>query len=208
MHSYYIRLNECRNYYRFVSLLLLGEYGKYKPTNMKFSKDLKATFLFSIILILLGLNSCEKSAISEIDIPETDTTKITFRGSSERNQLLKEFNLNYSKWKSQSISNYKIVEKVNCECYGDGVFPHELTVVNKAITGIKDENGMAKPINKTLLKTIEELFKFTETSLKGKFASVGVKYNSQYGYPESVYFDFVAGVIDEEKGYTVIKFSK
>ena len=152
---------------------------------MKFLTDLKAVLLFA------------------------DTTKLTFRGSSERTQLLEEYNLNYRKWKSLSISNYQIVEKINCgECVGYGGLPHQLTVVNNVTLSIKDEKGVAITKSNTLFRTIEGLFEFTETSLKNEFAGASIKYNAQYGYPESVYFDFRAEFIDDELGYAVIKFSK
>jgi len=176
---------------------------------MKFLKDLKAVLLFYVVIIILGLSSCDKSAISELDMPDTDPTTTTFRGSSERTQLFEVYNLNYSKWKSRSISNYKIVEKIKCgECFGYGGLPHQLTVVNNATRSIKDEKGVAIPKDNTLFRTIEGLFKFTETSLKKEFAGASIKYNAQYGYPELVYFDFNAEYIDEEMGYAVIKFSK
>ena len=175
---------------------------------MKFLKDLKAIFLFSAVIVLFGLNSCDKSAITELDMPEADTTKLTFRGSSERTQLLEEYNRNYNKWKSLSISTYKIVENLDCYCPRSLVTPHEITVVNNVITRIKDERGRSESIANTSFKTIEELFKFIETSLKGDFAGVQLKYNSLYGYPELVFFNFDALKMDEEVGYTISKFSK
>ncbi|MDB5012260.1 MAG: hypothetical protein JWQ25_462 [Daejeonella sp.] len=146
--------------------------------------------------------SCEKSSSLQTNTPGSDTLK----GSSSRPQLLLEFNANYKKWQNASIKNYKITEKLNCFCVNTS--PHEITVVNNAITKIQDEQGRSVPFNNTSLKTIEELFTYTETSLKGNFAGALVKYNTQYGYPESVYFDFNAGMADEEMGYIISKFSK
>lgn len=162
--------------------------------------------IVSLVIMVVGmLISCEKSGSLQTDVLNTDTT---FRGPSDRPQLLQEFNLNYKKWQTASLTNYKIVEQLNCFCLSTVVSPHEITVVNNAITQVKDENGVSEKTENTSFKTIEELFKFTETSLKGNFAGALVKYNTQYGYPESVFFDFNAGMADEEMGYTISKFSK
>jgi len=56
---------------------------------MKFAKDLKAILLLSGLIVLQGLNSCDKSAISELDMPEADTTDITFQGPSQEQNFYK-----------------------------------------------------------------------------------------------------------------------
>ena len=56
--------------------------------------------------------------------------------------------------------------------------------------------------------TIDELFAYVGKSIERKPYQKSITYNSVYGYPESVYFDFEKTMADEEIGYRITGFVK
>jgi hypothetical protein len=146
------------------------------------------TLLLSLTLVIMAvvLNSCDKETnVDQASVAELD--------------------LNYKKWQSLAIKNYQFTEQLNCFCVDRG--PYTLTVANSAIATIKDKDGNNASSGQPGVKTIDDLFLYIKASLERNPATVTIKYNATYGYPESIYFDFDKQMADEEMGYTLSEFS-
>ncbi len=154
---------------------------------------MKTLTRLSLILIFLAsfLSSCEKD---DLQNPELEESSIE----------LENFNSNYQKWKASGIKSYTMTESLGCFCLVRG--EHDLNIVNNSITTIKNNQGMAVAINNSGLITINELFEFIEKSLGRNPATSRIKYDTTYGYPVDVYFDYDTRMADEERGYVLKNF--
>jgi hypothetical protein len=122
--------------------------------------------------------------------------------SKEDNDLL----TNQSRWDKQTISNYEFTLRVSCFCPREVVGPHVIKVVADTIASVNDQ--AYDPSTMGYLMTIDELFAFVGKSLDRNPYQKSIAYNSIYGYPESVYFDFEKTMADEEIGYQVTDFKE
>ncbi|MCK5901538.1 MAG: hypothetical protein KAG28_00190 [Cocleimonas sp.] len=103
-------------------------------------------------------------------------------------------------WKKQGISHYHYTFQRSCHCLPD----YTRSVVNEVKNNqvvkayFKDDQ---KPLMKELKdnqQTIDYFFKQIQEAINRKAALITVKYNKQYGYPESIYVDYDKGIADEE----------
>jgi hypothetical protein len=107
-------------------------------------------------------------------------------------------------WNSKNLSNYEFTLTVSCFCTEAVAGPHLIKVVDDTIASVNDKPY--DPSTMGLLLTIDGLFTYVEKSIERKPYQKNITYNSLYGYPESVYFDFEKTMADEETGYQVTDF--
>jgi hypothetical protein len=136
----------------------------------------------TIILIVLLLFSCTKSG--------------------ENQDLLR----NQAIWDKKNLNNYEFTLTVSCYCPEAVAGPHLIKVVDDTIVSVNDKPY--DPLTVGLLMTIDELFTYVGKSIERKPYQKSITYNSLYGYPESVYFDFEKTMADEEIGYRITGFVK
>ena len=117
-----------------------------------------------------------------------------------------DFSSNRSKWNKLNISNYEFTLTVNCFCSEVVRGPHKIKVVADTIASVNDQ--AYDPSTMSLLMTIDELFAYIRRGIDGSPYQKSLTYNAQYGYPESVYFDFEKTMADEEIGYQISGFKK
>ncbi len=79
-----------------------------------------------------------------------------------------------------------------------------IKVVADTIASVNDQTY--DPSTMGYLMTIDELFTFIETGIARNPYKKTIDFNSTYGYPESVFFDFSKTMVDEEIGYLVSGF--
>ena len=115
-----------------------------------------------------------------------------------------EFSVNESKWYSKNINNYEFTLRINCFCPQERVGPHLIKVVNDEIVSVN--NQPYDPAATGELMTIDELFTFVETGIDGNPYRKTIEYNSTYGYPQYVFFDYSKTMADEEIGYQLSDF--
>jgi hypothetical protein len=137
---------------------------------------------YTLLLVVLLLFSCTKS--------------------DEDNDLL----TNRSKWDKQAISNYQFTLRVSCFCPQEVVGPHVIKVIADTIASVNDQ--AYDPSTMGYLMTIDELFSYVGKSLDRNPYQKSIIYNSIWGYPESVYFDFEKTMADEEIGYQITGFEE
>jgi hypothetical protein len=117
-----------------------------------------------------------------------------------------EFSVNKSKWYRKNINNYEFTLRINCFCTEERAGPHLIKVINNAIVSV---NNLPYDPEKTgELYTINQLFTFVETSIERNPYFKTIEYNSTYGYPQNVFFDFNKQMADEEIGYQVTDFKE
>lgn len=111
-----------------------------------------------------------------------------------------------SKWNKLNIVNYEFTLTINCFCPQERVGPHLIKVVNDEIVSVNN-----LPYNPSItgeLMTIDQLFGFVETSIDRKPYMKTIEYNSTFGYPQTVWFDFDKSMADEEIGYQITGFKE
>ncbi len=148
---------------------------------MKFRFGLIATALSALVLLI----SCEHAiapSTSAFDLP------------------------NYShiiepaaRWSAYGLKNYTIEQKRLCFCR----FPHEfvkLTVKdNKIVQGIGLTNG--QPVPAEILQyyqTVDALFAWIEETKALNPERLEIEYDSRFGYPKKIAFDYSSGIADDE----------
>jgi hypothetical protein len=113
---------------------------------------------------------------------------------------------NLSKWNKENVSDYEFTLTVNCFCSEAVAGPHLIKVVDDTIASV---NGLPYDHSTmSLLMTIDQLFAYVRNSIERDPYQKSLTYNSMYGYPETVYFDFDKNMADEEIGYQITGFKK
>ena len=104
------------------------------------------------------------------------------------------------RWQQANIKHYRYTFKRGCFCPREYVTP--------VITEVKDNKvvsahlkGNNQPLSEQLKgnkQTITYFFDKIQDAINRKAHSIKVKYNEQYGYPESISIDYDARMADEE----------
>lgn len=129
-----------------------------------------------------------------------------FLFSCTKSGEIEDLSVNQSRWDKKKISNYEFTLTIGCFCPQAVAGPHLIKVVDDTIASVNDEPY--DPSTMGMLMTIDELFSYVGRSIDRKPYQKTIIYNSLYGYPESVYFDFEKTLVDEEIGYRITGFVK
>lgn len=112
----------------------------------------------------------------------------------------------HAKWMENRIRDYRYEFQPRCYCIQAKRGPYTIVVRKNEIVSV---NGQPyDPENMGKLFTIDGLFEIIETQRKRKPVLEEIDYDPQYGFPSSLYFDFVADIKDEEYGWYVSKFER
>lgn len=108
-------------------------------------------------------------------------------------------------WKRANIHSYEFLFRINCFCGPETTGPHRIEVRSDTIYAV---NGA--PFNPAKnyirLMTIPDLFRFIRESDGRNPFRKSVLYDSVYGFPKSLYYDFDERIADEEIGYIITEF--
>jgi hypothetical protein len=115
-----------------------------------------------------------------------------------------ELSNNQSKWERKNISDYEFTLRISCFCPQESAGPHLIKVVNDEIVSVNDQPY--DPAATGVLMTIDELFTFVKAGIDGNPYRKTIEYNSTYGYPQYVFFDYRKTMVDEEIGYQLSDF--
>ena len=113
---------------------------------------------------------------------------------------------NREKWTAQGITHYSFNLAVGCFCVFRNQMPLAIEVKDGKVISILDNAGQPVPqFAETFdsYNTIEKLF----SKLNDKADKITVEYNKQYGYPESIYIDYIEKAVDDEISFTVSNFT-
>tara|TARA_B100000575_G_scaffold54069_1_gene40613 strand:- start:48885 stop:49274 length:390 start_codon:yes stop_codon:yes gene_type:complete len=109
-------------------------------------------------------------------------------------------------WYSLNINNYSMTQQISCYCYPeDFIMPKDIVVHSGKIISI---NGFSpeKTVGYESFLTINEIFQFFDSKLADNPDYYEVKYNTDYGFPVSIFFDMSKMIADEEIGYYITDF--
>lgn len=110
-------------------------------------------------------------------------------------------------WKKANIHSYEFLLRINCFCSPETIGPHKIQVKADTIFSV---NGIPYDRAKSyvILKTIPDLFRFIKESDARTPFRKSVVYDSAYGFPTSLYYDYDERIADEEIGYIITEFRK
>jgi len=109
-------------------------------------------------------------------------------------------NAHLAQWKKTRPEKYVYEFKRSCFCTPEYIKPVIIRVDKNEITDarFKNNNKPLPPELKGNRKTIDSLFQAVQNAINRKAHSIKVKYNQQYGYPESISVDYDKMIADEE----------
>tara|TARA_B100000902_G_scaffold22364_1_gene27016 strand:+ start:3384 stop:3812 length:429 start_codon:yes stop_codon:yes gene_type:complete len=111
-------------------------------------------------------------------------------------------------WLSLDIKNYSMTQQISCYCYPeDFIMPKDILVQSGKIITI---NGYSpeKTIGFESFYTIDEIFQFFDSKLSNNPDYYEIEYDTDYGFPKSMFFDMSEMIADEEIGYYITDFKK
>jgi len=104
-----------------------------------------------------------------------------------------------ARWRAYHLTSYTVVQTRNCFCI-EGGRPMKVTVRNNAIVNVQRTDLTPIPMEQWAgYKTIDELFALLK--LRDSVASLTVSYDRRYGYPTSLWIDYLAQAADDEIEY-------
>lgn len=111
------------------------------------------------------------------------------------------------RWEALDISDYDVTMTLQCFCPFGVSKAVDLKVRNGVITKGLHPAGSDTSTEIVLerFKTVEGLFDFIADAIEQKAHRITAVYHPEYGYPESVFIDFVSNIADEENGFTIEK---
>lgn len=115
---------------------------------------------------------------------------------------------NRALWSSAGVTSYRYTITRSCECTPESAGPVTVEVRNGLVVDRRYESGAAvSPQYSEIFTTVPGLFDIIGEAVALPAASLAVRYNRDYGYPESIAIDWVAGAVDDEVSYRVGSFN-
>lgn len=112
----------------------------------------------------------------------------------------------HAKWIDQRIRDYSYEFQPRCYCPQARNGPYRVVVRKGRIESV---NGQPYDFERMgRLFTIDGLFEMIEEQRRRKPVVQDIDYDPQYGFPATLYFDFVENIKDEEYGWYVSGFER
>jgi len=114
-------------------------------------------------------------------------------------------------WRAANLSDYEYSYQRVCECHPDESADTIVTVRDGVVVGVRyarpgyDEQIALEPEKLSWYRTIEDLFSLVATA-ESSAATVRVTYDSQRGFPRSIYIDYVTDLVGDEVELAVTRF--
>ncbi|MDG2371625.1 MAG: DUF6174 domain-containing protein [Flavobacteriaceae bacterium] len=130
-----------------------------------------------------------------------DETKNECNYTEKICSAIDELNYNKKKWVDSNITSYSMYFRISCFC----VFfdPFSVSILENTIDNVSGNEEWGHE----MVLTINDLFIEIEKRIYEDPFSFQIEYNTQYGYPESSFFDMVEMIADEEIGYYITSFN-
>ena len=123
-----------------------------------------------------------------------------------------EFEKNLQTWQGSGITHYRFSLNIGCFCVFRNQMPIAVEVQNSEIISMTYPDGTlvaeTDPNYEIFSKhaTIDLLFSELEAGQAGAAEEVTVTYDSAYGFPSDIYFDYVKAAADDELSLTISNF--
>jgi hypothetical protein len=116
--------------------------------------------------------------------------------------------LSRARWYGSGIGDYHFTIARLCECTPETVGPVVVEVRDGQVAERKYASGITvDPQYAELFTDVPGLFELIDEAIRRDAAGLAVRYNSAYGYPESIQIDWVAGTVDDEVSYRITDFT-
>jgi hypothetical protein len=138
--------------------------------------------------------------------PDSEVAHRFFRlALFDRDWLRLQFDRNRRLWGEQDLRDYTYVFRWSCFCLPEYTAPVNIKVEQGKWSDISfalDDKSVLKE-NWDRYKTIEELFEILDDAFRQDAKEIHVSYDSDLGYPTSVFIDYNELIADEERGFNV-----
>jgi len=116
--------------------------------------------------------------------------------------------LSRARWFNSGIVDYNFTIARVCECLPEMAGPVVVEVRGGAVEEQTYASGTSvDPQYSDLFTAVPGLFDLIDEAIRRDAAGLAVRYNSTFGYPESIQVDWVAGAVDDEVSYRITDFS-
>ncbi len=110
-------------------------------------------------------------------------------------------------WSSNFINDYEFVVRRDCYCLMGGVAVR-ITVLRDVVVA-REIDGTSAPLPPGfayLYPSIDGIFSIVQEAIDTRAYRIDASYDSRYGFPTDVYIDYDRRAVDEEQGYTMLRF--
>ena len=112
-----------------------------------------------------------------------------------------------ARWARSGVADYQYTITRGCECSPESVGPVVIEVRNHQVQTRRYLSGTAvDPQFAELFSAVPGLFDLIDEAIQEPAAGLAVRYNAEYGYPETIQIDWVAGFADDEVSYHISDF--
>jgi hypothetical protein len=116
--------------------------------------------------------------------------------------------LSRARWNRSGIANYQFTIARLCECTPESVGQVVVEVRGGEVSERKYASGITvDPQYADLFTDVPGLFDLIDEAIRRDAAGLAIRYNTAYGYPESIQIDWVAGAVDDEISYRISDFT-
>lgn len=130
----------------------------------------------------------------EIQLPSTPNPTNPVDGIA-----LQSYSQNLALWQLQNINSYTIDFQRICFCLPEVTQPVQLSVENNTLSDAIYLNGTAvNQSNYANFYTINKAFSLIQEAFERNAVEVRVVYNQEFGFPSSVFIDYIENIADEE----------
>ncbi len=123
-----------------------------------------------------------------------------------------ELDRNRQTWQDSGITHYRFSLNIGCFCAFRDKTPITVEVQNEEIISMIYPDGTLVATSDPNYEifsqhaTIERLFTELEAGLSGDADEITVTYDSTYGFPSEIYFDYIKAAVDDELSLSVSNF--
>jgi hypothetical protein len=147
------------------------------------------SFFFRGLVLFLATGA----VVSDNAIPSETVASITEGPQEALNEAL-------SLWNTNGVGSYKFEFQRHCFCTEEYRAPYVVTVERGTVVAVSEVNGAMLEPESELFQyayTMERLFATIQSALDRSAYKVVVKYNVNYGYPESMDLDYDVRIADQ-----------
>jgi hypothetical protein len=110
-----------------------------------------------------------------------------------------------TQWQAQDLSDYRFQFRWQCFCPEDYRELVWITVRGGEITSVEtvDPDSDVTPLDNSEYRTVDGLFDLIRDGIEEEAYEIRVEYDDAKGYPASLYIDYEANIVDEERGFSV-----
>ena len=113
-----------------------------------------------------------------------------------------------ARWFNTGVTDYQFTIARVCECLPEMAGPVVVEVRGGTVAERTYATGTSvDPQYADLFTAVPGLFDLIDEAIRRDAAGLAVRYNTEYGYPESIQIDWVAGTVDDEVSYHITDFA-